>query len=368
MPVPLDSERGHEDWLAPKLSAAGYTTLGVSSNPWISNKTAFDAGFDEFGALWQDAPARWAVRAGLRAGGRAERTWERFGVLAARLPGGIVNTPFFAFFNFIDPHQPYSAPNPEPFGGDPAEWDRLSPTGKSIEKQLLAGTLTLEPGHLDGLYDAEMHVVDQQLGVLVQWLKDEGVYDQTLLIVTADHGEHLGEDGRWSHQLSMADALLHVPLVVKLPGGERAGERVERPVSTRSVYASILDAAGVDGVRGPRLDDEGPVISEYYWSDAYLGGLEAVTSRFDATPHRAVHRVAVQDGLRVEMRDDAVVRAGREDGGIADAPEERAVLDELIGTLRRYSAEVEVPVRDSPDDAPVDAETELLEMLGYVGE
>jgi arylsulfatase A-like enzyme len=95
------------------------------------------------------------------------------------------------------------------------------------------------------LYDNELAYNDRELGRLVEALKREGLYDRTLVVVTADHGEEFGEHGFTRHGHTLFEALLHVPLVVKLPGSTHAGARIGALSSSLDIAPTLLDAAGL---------------------------------------------------------------------------------------------------------------------------
>lgn len=106
------------------------------------------------------------------------------------------------------------------------------------------------------LYDAELRANDEAFGRLVALLRRVGLYERTLIVLTADHGEEFGEHGAWRHGHTLNQGLLQVPLIVKLPGPTRAGRRVADPVSNVDVLPTLLDLAGLPrpaGVEGRSL-------------------------------------------------------------------------------------------------------------------
>lgn len=127
---------------------------------------------------------------------------------------------------------------------------------------------TLDPAERDALvagYDARLADVDRTVGDLLALLKADGRYAGALVIVTADHGELLGEHGLAGHGWPPFEAELDVPLIVKYPDGRGAGEHVDRRVSTLGVFATILDTVGAatpEGVQARPLDDHHPVWAE----------------------------------------------------------------------------------------------------------
>ena len=299
--------RQPDQLLARRLTSRGYTALGFSNNPWVGARTGLDAGFDAFYEIAMQAaklrfevprwPDRW--KTGTVADERAAG-WS-LALLKKHFEERAVSEPYFLFFNFIDPHLPYSPPEVyrERFDGDPGLALQMRNSGR-LEQYLLAGARTLEPRLLVDLYDGELAFVDSVVGHLLDWLRARGDYGEALIVVTADHGEHLGEEGRYSHQFSMERALLGVPLVVKFPGNSPAGVvDPDRTVSTMDVYETVLAAAGVSDGGGQwsrdlhRRDANAREwsLSEYYYSDSYLQQFVRINPDFDAERERVVRRV-----------------------------------------------------------------------------
>lgn len=249
-----------EQTLAERLAEAGYATAGVAGGPWLKRIFGLAAGFehyDEAGVTsWRGAAAPYVADAALQLLDRVD------------------DRPFFLFVNFFDPHTPYSPP-----------WlDRLRVVGNpfTLLGEGLAAAL------LRNAYDGEIRSMDRQLGRLLDALHERGLYDDTLIVVTADHGELFGEGGHFGHGLYLSEAELHVPLLVKLPGAARAGERVSARVSVAGVCALILEGAGLSVPESvlPSLTAplHGPVVAETYplvqqsrdghWRALYVGNLK----------------------------------------------------------------------------------------------
>lgn len=130
--------------------------------------------------------------------------------------------------------------------------------------------------YMVALYDDCIRMVDHYLGALFAHLKELDIYDDALIIVTADHGESFDEHGEYLH-VSLHETNLHVPLMVKYPDNWRAGARVSEQVSLTSLYPTILEAAGL----APRGELEAPSLQAlleeadaqeervYAWNDVY---------------------------------------------------------------------------------------------------
>jgi arylsulfatase A-like enzyme len=163
--------------------------------------------------------------------------------------------PFFAFLNFFDAHDPYMPPE---------EFYSKFATGRprgyyDVERGDELSSQDLR--ELRDSYDGALAYLDHQVGLLLTELESRGVLDQTLLIVTSDHGEQFGEHGLTNHVNSLYLPLLHVPLVMHWPGRIPAGFRSSIPVSLRNVPATIVEMLGLDG----RLQFPGQSLS-HSWS------------------------------------------------------------------------------------------------------
>ncbi len=152
---------------------------------------------------------------------------------------------FFLFVNYFDAHQPYwpvAAVRKRYPGWEPSiDRSRLPQLFREVMRGEHEATLK-ELEWLHSQYDAELRFQDQQLGRLFERLKAEGRYDEALIVVTADHGESLGEHGRLSHGFSLDAPETHVPLFVKFPrsDGMAAGVR-EDPVSLVDVLPTVIE-------------------------------------------------------------------------------------------------------------------------------
>jgi choline-sulfatase len=158
----------------------------------------------------------------------------------------------FAWIHLFDPHTPYEAP--------PAE----------------------AAAHPDP-YDAEIAYTDAAIGRFFERLRTLGLYDRSILVVVADHGESLGEHGERTHGVFLYDATIRVPLIVRLPGGRPAGTSVAAPVETTDLAPTLAELAGatlpgpLDGqtlvplLHGHPGDPERPTYAESYYQHVLLG-------------------------------------------------------------------------------------------------
>ena len=146
--------------------------------------------------------------------------------------------PFFAFLNFYDVHAPYVAP--EDFR---SRFRSPAPRGDIWSRKLDQWKADEVP-ELQDAYDASVAYLDHQLGLLLEDLKNRQLLRNTIVIITADHGEQFGEHGLLEHANSLYLPLLHVPLVVVFPPKVPAGARIETFVSLRDLASTILALTG----------------------------------------------------------------------------------------------------------------------------
>ena len=251
--------------LAELLAHQGYTTVGVAANLYMRSEFDLGRGFESL-EIPRPVPIladeNWyLLRRSLRRVLSYEFDTAQFDRLFGRgeeIDGELLSlvamraTPdrqFFAFINYMDAHFPYAPPRP--FDTlFPGKDHRLTEEDLDAEQQAIAGGAPV-PGnyrpHVLSQYDGGIAYLDDRIGKLVHWLKQQEAYDDTMIIVTSDHGEAFGERNHTGHANSPYQNLLHVPLLVKYPvsaAAPRARSVVDVPVSMVDVAPTILSVAG----------------------------------------------------------------------------------------------------------------------------
>jgi len=239
------------------MRRAGYSTGAVSANFWLRESSGFDIGFDDFvssksrrqpgmdGGRLRDR-LRWdldALRARSDDGAAEARR-----VLGERL-GRPSNEPFFYFVNLIECHSPYLPPHPfndlGPLGRvRAAEEARRHLTMDAIWR-VCAGGWDIPDGALERmrrLYLASIRALDHWLAGILEMLERAGTLEETIVIVTADHGENLGEGGLFGHAFSLDDRLIRVPFVSAGP----VALEPRRVASLAQLPELIAKAIGLD--------------------------------------------------------------------------------------------------------------------------
>lgn len=199
----------HFPTLAEVLKAHGYATAGFVGAYPVSRDSGLDRGYDEFDDPFGVSAKRESVVE------EPERRGAEVTDRALVWLGGLKRRPFFAWVHLFDPHAPYDPPPPwrRRFAGNP--------------------------------YDGEVAYADQQVGRLLAWLDKAGERQSTLVVVTSDHGEGLGDHGEDEHLFFVYESTLRVPLLLRWPGKLPAGARVKGQFPGVDLMPTTLALLGV---------------------------------------------------------------------------------------------------------------------------
>jgi len=257
---------GSHKTLATHLAQAGYRTGAVVANyARLCRQFGLDQGFSFYYDLPQTliftpggSPAyRYGMEAVdriLRRNGKFVQTYWDAGTITRMCENWVRRDgrrPFFLLVNYMDAHYPYSAPAPFDRIDGPGipyslllrldNWQnfftRYMRTGEGLTAEILR--------QAENQYDGGIGYADHWVGRFVRTLRDEGLYENTLIVVTSDHGEFFGEHEALDHGLELYQEGIRVPLVVKYPGQAGAGQERKERVSILDVFATALEAAGL---------------------------------------------------------------------------------------------------------------------------
>jgi len=262
------------------LKHAGLTTAYFYSNAWAS-PWGFAEGFDDIyspnsGAAWRDptrAPASAEVH---RIGPNTEAVLAAFsGWLASR-----AGDRFFAYVHLTPPHFPYDAPKEMAalFTGRAPNYRRGRSPFPEAKDAGGPGPHHHPGSDLVNKYDANLRYADWAVGRIVDELRKRGLLDKTLLLVTSDHGESFGEHGYNWHPACPFEEALHIPMLIRFPGGRPAG-RVSALTENTDLLPTIYDLLALplptQLIQGrsflPLISSEKAAIHQYLFS--HTGGL-----------------------------------------------------------------------------------------------
>lgn len=164
-----------------------------------------------------------------------------------------VNSPFFIVINYMEVHDPYGdAPNSDIYLDElninttkaRAEQEvALEKIYRFITKETIFEEETINV--MNALYDGDLKYLDNKIGELVEVMRLSNILDNTMIIITSDHGENLGERNMIQHLFDLHRTLTHVPLIIKYPKTYLRGARVSRIVQTTDIFPTILDVAKI---------------------------------------------------------------------------------------------------------------------------
>ena len=238
---------GGERMLAEQLRAAGYETFGLHSNYNSSGVLGLSRGFD-----------RYQMVSGISRLGAGEATSRALAWLRERRAAGD-DSPFFLLVHTQDAHLPYRLrrEQAEIFAPD-LDWNAFDDPAGLFRQVQFGGPWALEFWNYGALrdgranplidrvrafYDAEIAHSDQVMKTLLDRLGD---VDDTVIALTADHGEEFGEHEQFEHGHSLYNEVVHVPLWLRLPGDRHAGTRIAEPVSLVDVAPTLLRFAAAE--------------------------------------------------------------------------------------------------------------------------
>jgi arylsulfatase A-like enzyme len=253
--------------LAEAFRAAGYRTVGLYSGPFLHPHFGLARGFQEYvdctsyGLEDTQNPANPRVHASSHKDVTNPRLAESF----ARVVASTDERPFFFFVHMWDVHYDLVPPSPydRMFSSDPSPPD-VDPDFRH-DRTFAAGMDERAYRQIIALYDGEIRFTDDTIGAMLEQLRGRGLLDDTIVVVTSDHGEEFLEHGGKGHRNSLFDEVLAVPLVFWAPARLRPGvaETAASLVDvapTLARLAGVGDLAGVDGL--PLFDARGTAVAD----------------------------------------------------------------------------------------------------------
>ncbi len=380
--------------LAELLQARGYATGAFVSAFVLDSQFGLDQGFAAYDDKVDQPLMAFDVKKLPKELSEDRRKWEatiatayqRRGDATTRQAvewlGGLGAQPFFLWVHYFDAHQPYQPPPPYdrafdadyrgPMDGDQRKFWQL------LKKKQLGPR---DKPHMEALYHAELAWQDDCLGKLLDAVKKVGRWDETLVVVVADHGEGLGEHTQlFEHNSELYDEAVRVPLIVRRPDASAHGERPTALVRTVDVAPTILDWLALP----PEPAMQGHSLLPFTAADpATRAGAEGVEQvLLEALRERQINPV---ERSLVALRSDrfkAIVSLDRDGEAVkvelydlvADPQEKRDLAPSQPDLAAKWRAEALRQLRElppPPQDHPRELgalDNDALRALGYAGE
>jgi arylsulfatase A-like enzyme/Tfp pilus assembly protein PilF len=325
----LPADHGIRDNMGYKLSAVtslpealkkrGYATGAAVSAIVLRSETGINRGFD----FWDD---NIDVDTRFLSMGRVQRAGDATREVAQKWIGEHKSQPFFFMFHIYEPHMPY-----EP----------LEPFATTYGRT----------------YDADIASADAVVGRFIDFLKQQGIYDEALIILLSDHGEGLGDHGEDEHGILLYREAIQVPLLVKLPSSSSKGTSVSSVVQLTDIYPTIAEATGAE--RGPKVHGASllsdairttrSVYSETYFPRFHYGWND-------------LHSIVNGDHHYIQSQHPELFDV------VKDPSEKVNTLDENRRTYVALKTEIAGYIQKASAPANVDPEqAKKLAALGYIG-
>ena len=355
--------------LPQRLAKLGFRTRAFVANPFAgAHKLGFARGYAERVEVYglpELEGKRERDGAGLETVSFPQDLNEQ---LFARLPEmqreRAAGSPLFTYLHFLQPHKPYDPPEPylRAYGEEPGTWNGLHLTFMGANKKGHATPETI--ARVEARYRANLRFVDEGIGALLEQLRKVGMYDDSLIVLLADHGDAFFGHKQFGHNTTLYDDMVRIPLMMKFPARDDVEPaRIAALVETVDVAPTLLAYAGAP--IPPELEGESllPLIRG---EAKALAHPEVVM----ATQLRDVH--AIRDGdfkfiLRVPGGEEELydLRSDPDEQRnlVAAQPERASALRTRLAPFVRADAEAISPDNRLRDDPRMN---ELLEKLGYL--
>lgn len=368
------------------LRDLGYYTQGYCNNPNIAGTYNYGQGFVEYDylrpryvwfanqsaekmVLYKVVRQIWSKLVGKLTGGKIDvRDFYQPAEVVTRTatewldsPQRPKDSPFFLFLHYMDPHDPYM--------------DRTTPGVGYARVRMGADFDPVEwKEKLRQAYIGEIEHCDRFIGELMEGLKQRGLYDDSLIVFTSDHGEEFHEHGGWWHGLSLYDEQIGIPLLFKLPQNQLAGQTFKYLARHVDVGPTILQIADADRKKigdakmqgdplfardlSPEFKD---VTGGYIYSHLNFEGIELRALR--TQEYKLIHSNENKRKYAPVELYDIVKDPGEQDNLANTGNAQETKLGDTLESMRKYAAEN----AQKPEYSMGGEAEEQLKALGYTG-
>jgi arylsulfatase A-like enzyme len=360
--------------LAEVLHGDGYATAGFVSGATVMASYGFAQGFEVF----DESLA--APRADASHGVTSPGLVELVGRYLTAWDAGGRQRPFFVFLHMWDVHYDYAPPPPYDRMFDPHYAGDLDASGFETNPRLQADMDPRDLQHLIALYDGEIRYTDEHVARIVDRLRRLRALDDTLVVVTSDHGDEFFEHGAKGHSKTLYDEIIRVPLVMRLPGRVVPGQRRDEQVRLMDVAPTVLGLLGIappddfgapamplpyrpadltPWISGARAVESFPRLPAFSESTAFLGPKWSL--RADGFKRMRFQSKLRRDGALFDLRADP-----REQRSLLPADPPPPILAGLDASFDRWLALARSEPTRAVDTIPTKKHEARLRALGYL--
>jgi len=325
------------DMLAEQLKAAGYATAGFTGGGFVSAHFGFDRGFDIYSSD----------------GRRFEHNIDE----ALAWLELNKDRRFFLFFHGYDAHRPYFSHAVDKKALELSDRSPVEKRGFCVRgNRQRPGPRTLEA--IVRFYDASIHMGDRYVGRLLDALREHGLMDESVVLVTSDHGEEFFEHGNWEHGTTLYGEQMRIPLIVKFPGQQRGRRRVglAQQIDLLPTVLEVAGLAATGGHAGASLVGDGDGAPRAAFSYLDLDGI-----RLESVVDGRYKLIVGRSSTPTAELYDLVADPGETDDLFAERPTVAAYLELLLAEHRASRTTL------APSAATAAPELERkLKALGYL--
>lgn len=358
--------------IAELMKNENYTTFGISTNPHVTKKRGLAQGFDTFieNTVWKDTNCDEVNRMFIE--------WHKANK----------DKSFFSMLWYVDPHSPYEPPLEyiEKYIVDDNEKKAITNKAKSKAGRRQGPITEIEKIVAKKLYSGEVNFFDTEFGKLVKYLEASGLMENTIIILTSDHGESFWEKGVRGHGGSLYEEEIKIPLIIYLPG-QKEGKVIKSKVEHIDILPTVLeyvnpqiDIATIPYVKGKglkRIIEGGTRQKKYFFSQLIDTRTEKLCYHMECVQdanfkliQTFCSRTKIYSPPTFELFD---LRSGETRCAIDDK-QYRAIYDEFKNILISWDHSYEyqdlksIEVSDDSDEPTVEDKQllERLKSLGYV--
>ena len=371
-PLPILSKS--TSTLAEIFESSGYTTAAIISNfGWLDPKFNINQGFQIYNCsrsigvhnLQPFRPVLFVFSYLTNTYSKilfAYRTADDINREAVNLLDALYPEPFFLFLNYMDTHTPYQPPRPFDRSFLDKKFPQLYRLTQYVLRLLGKHDKRVWDSYLLSQYDGEVAYLDNQLGELFSQLKTMGIYDSSLIVITSDHGELLGEHGLYEHHANMYEGVLKVPLIIKFPFSKKVG-REKGLINLTDVFATVLSIC--DLPRPDSMPGKLPGVTSSAVAELYSFALGEHRALYDGNYKYMEYRDMNKKVQRKAELYDLVKDPQESDNVLEDYPAIASAMEMKLQEWEKVHAAREITPQK--DTAPLSRELqENLEALGYI--
>ncbi len=338
------------------LQELGYQTLAVVAGPYLRSKFGFNQGWDDYDDYTIKIRGKRATTGGPVAPKQHRRILDMLDEREDR--------PFFLFLHYWDVHYDYIPPEPWRSRFDPDYAGDLDASFFTKNESIHPEMDPRDLQHLLALYDGEVAFTDHYLGLLFDELRQRDLYDDSVIVVTSDHGDEFFEHGHKGHRANLFNSTLKIPLILKLPEARWGGRREARPTSLVDIPPTLFDLLDSDllgRVNGKSLvrliDDDSGAESRIVFADLS----DEQKSMISGSWKILTGRTGSSDSELYDLATDPQERENVISDNRAKGEDMLDALNIWLSVARRQAREL------GRESIELDDETrEVLESLGYL--